>query len=211
MPHDWRDSLRLAADLALLGILVTVGSLPIVTAGAAVGTGSMAVHRLLTIGRWPTAAECWASFRSRLVPGVWAGPLVLVAAWLIAVDVAALRRGAVPGGGVVVGAVLLAAALGAGFAAVVAGLSGAFPVRMEAAPGAAARPGSIRRARALVAARPAALPAVTGVVLVAAMLAAFVHPALVPVLAGFALFAVHAVLGRVAFIRGSAGGSPSPM
>jgi hypothetical protein len=44
MPHDWRDSLRLAADLALLGIVVTLLSLPLLTAGAAVATGSYAIR-----------------------------------------------------------------------------------------------------------------------------------------------------------------------
>ena len=89
MPHDWRDSLRLATDLALLGILVTLAALPLVTAGAAVATGSMSIHRLITIGRWATAAELWSSFRARLGPGLLAGPVVLGGAWLVIVDVAA--------------------------------------------------------------------------------------------------------------------------
>ncbi|WP_127507496.1 hypothetical protein [Actinoplanes solisilvae] len=182
MRYDWRDTLRLAADLALLGILVTLASVPIVTAGAAFSAGSASLERLLTIGRWSTAAECWASFRTRLVPGALAGPLVLAAAWLVALDVIALRRGAVPGGTVMIAAVLLAAAAAAGFAALVAGL--------------AAGPGAVRRARALVALRPSALVATTGVVLIAAALAALVHPALLPVLVGYALFAVHVVLLR---------------
>ena len=117
MPHDWRDSLRLAADLALLGVLLTLAVLPVVTAGAAVGTASAAIHRLVTIGRWPTAAECWAEFRARLRPGLPAGPVVLAGVLLVALDVAALRRGTVPGGGPATAAVLLAAALGAGFTA----------------------------------------------------------------------------------------------
>ncbi|WP_250034509.1 DUF624 domain-containing protein [Paractinoplanes maris] len=186
MPHDWRDSVRLGADLALLGVLMTLACLPIVTAGAALSAGSAALDKLLTIGRWPTAAEGWASFRDRLVPGLLAGPLALAVVWLIAVDVAALRRGAVPGGSLMVAAVLLAAAIAAGFAALVVGLAGP------------SRPHSVRRAAALVAARPPALAATTGVVLLAAALAAFLHPALLPVLAGYALFAVHAVLARVA-------------
>lgn len=185
MPHDWRDSLRLAADLALLGILVTLAALPVVTAGAAVGAGSAALVWLLTIGRWPTAAECWDSFRSRLVPGLLAGPVALAAAWLIGLDVMALRRGVVPGGTAMIVAVVLAAAVGTGFAALVAGLAGQSPTH------------AVRRAGALVAQRPAALAATTGVVLVAAALAAFVHPVLLPVLAGYALFAVHAVLVRI--------------
>ncbi|WP_250002850.1 hypothetical protein [Actinoplanes sp. M2I2] len=181
---DWRDSLRLAADLALLGVLVVLACAPIVTAGAACGTASAAVHRLLTIGRWPTAAECWTDFRTRLAPGLLSGPLVLAVGWLVAVDVAALRRGAVPGGALMIAAVLLIAAAAAGFAALAAGLAG----QSSAHP--------VRRAAALVAARPSALAATTGVVLVAVTLAAFIHPALVPVLAGYTLFAVHAVLRR---------------
>src|SRR5690242_18539744 len=127
MPYDWRDSLRLGADLALLGVLVTLACLPVLTAGAAVGAASPAVDRLLTIGRWSTAAEGWTDFRTRLVPGLWAGPLVLAALWLVAVDVAALRRGSVPGGSVMVAVVLVVAAAGAGFVALVAGLAGPFP------------------------------------------------------------------------------------
>lgn len=186
MPHDWRDSLRLAADLALLGILVTLAALPVVTAGAAVGTGSAALHKLLTCGRWPTAAECWSLFRSSLARGWWAGPFVLVAAWLIAIDVAALNRGAVPGGRPLAAALLVLACLGAGYAAVVAGVSGGSQTH------------AVRRAAALATARPATLPATTGVVLLAVLLAALIHPVLVPVLAGYVLFAVHAVLQRLA-------------
>ncbi|MCO8271050.1 hypothetical protein M1L60_10640 [Actinoplanes sp. TRM 88003] len=184
--HDWRDSVRLGADLALLGVLMTMACLPVLTAGAAVGTASAALDRLLTVGRWSTAAECWADFRTRLVPGLYAGPLVLAAAWLLAIDVAALRRGSVPGGPAMIAAVLLAAAVGVGFAALVAGLAG--PSHAHA----------VRRAAALAAVRPRALAATTGVVVVVAALAALVHPAVLPVLAGFALFAVHAVLVRVA-------------
>src|SRR5689334_21780708 len=99
MPHDWRDSLRLAADLALLGIVVTLLSLPLLTAGAAVAVGSYAIAHLIAHGRWPTAAELWAVFRRRLLPGLVAGPAVSAVVALVAVDVAALRRGVVPGGG----------------------------------------------------------------------------------------------------------------
>ena len=182
MPHDWRDSLRLAADLALLGVLMTIAALPVVTAGAAVGTGSAAIHRLIATGRWPTARECWSEFRGRLRPGLLAGPAVLAAVLLVALDVTALRRGAVPGGGPATAAVLLAAALGAGFAGMAAGLAGP------------RRTGAVRAARATVVERPAALAAATATVLVAAVLAALVHPVLVPVLAGYLLFALQVQL-----------------
>ncbi|MFD0524897.1 hypothetical protein [Paractinoplanes durhamensis] len=120
MPHDWRDSLRLAADLALLGIVVTLLSLPLFTAGAAVAAGSFAIGHLIAYGRWPSFTGLWAFFRRRLLPGLVAGPAVAVAITLVVIDVAALRRGAVPGGAPVLTAVLAVAVLAAGYVALVA-------------------------------------------------------------------------------------------
>jgi len=202
MPHDWRDSLRLAADLALLGIVVTLLSLPLITAGAAVATGSHAIHHLTTRGRWPSFADCWQAFRARLVPGLLAGPAVAVATALIALDVAGLRRGAVPGGGPALVAVLTAAALAAGYTGLVAVLAGA---REHSAPrernaprerSAARERGAAREALTLALSRPLTTVAAAAVLAVAALLATLVHPALVPVLAGYALFALHAVTHR---------------
>jgi hypothetical protein len=186
MPHDWRDSLRLAADLALLGIVVTLLSLPLITAGAAVATGSHAIHHVTTRGRWPSFADCWEAFRARLVPGLVAGPAVAVATVLIALDVAGLRRGAVPGGGPALVAVLTAAALTAGYAGLVAVLAGA---RSR---------GAAREALTLALSRPPAAVSAAAVLAVAALLAMLVHPALVPVLVGYALFALHTVTAKVA-------------
>jgi hypothetical protein len=160
---------RDAADLALLGIVVTLLSLPVVTAGAAVGAGSAAVYHLVTYGRWPSFVDCWASFRSRLVRGLWVGPAVLAGTLLVAADVSALRRGAVPGGGAATTAVLTAAAFGAAFLALLA----------------------VRAGGAVVTYRPATVCAAAGILVVAAVLAVFVHPVLLPVLAGYVLFALH--------------------
>jgi hypothetical protein len=125
-----------------------------------------------------------ATFRRRLVPGLLAGPAVLVAAVLVVLDVLALRRGLVPGGPLVLSAVLVAAALGAGYAAILAVLAGTRPS------------GSVRAAATLAASQPALLAAATGVVGVAALLALFIHPALTPVLPGYALFGLHVVVRR---------------
>jgi len=255
MPHDWRDSLRLAADLALLGIVVTLLSLPLVTAGAAVATGSHAIHHVLTKGRWPSLADCWTVFRGRLRPGLVAGPAVVAATVLVVIDVAALRHGAVPGGAPVLTVVLAAAALGAGYVALVAVQSGTAAgasavgaaAGVDSPAGAAARidcpavgaaagidcpavgvvspavaagigspvgagagRGAARSALALATARPAAPLAAAGVLAVAAVLAVFVHPALIPVLAGYVLFGLHVVTPRVAGRRpvSSAAGDP---
>lgn len=184
MPHDWRDSLRLAADLALLGIVVTLLSLPLLTAGAAVAAGSRAVHHLITEGRWPSLADCWAAFRNRLVPGLAAGPAVALAAVLITLDVAALRHGTVPGGAPVLTVVLVAAALTAGYVALVAVHAGT------------SERGAARAAFTLALSHPVVPLAAAGVLAVVLVLATLVHPALVPVLAGYALFALHVVTPR---------------
>jgi len=181
---DWRDSVRSAADLAILGFAVTLAALPVVTAGAAVAAGSAAVRHFLTYDRWPPARASWGAFRRRLVPGLLAGPAALVAAALVVIDVAALRHRLVPGGPVVLTAVLVIAVLAAGYGAVSAVLTGT------------ERRGAARAAANLVAAHPTLLAAAAGVVAVAAVLALFVHPALVPILPGYLLYALHVVTAR---------------
>ena len=181
MRRDWRDTVRTAADLAVLGFAVTLASLPVLTAGAAVGTASEALRHFLAYDSWPPPATNRATFRGRLARGLWAGPALLLGLGLIALDVVAVRRGLVPGGAVALTAVLLVAVLAAGWAALVAVLAG--------------RP---RAAAMLAAAHPPLLAAAGGVVLVAGLLALLVHPVLVPVLAGFALFALHVVTARLA-------------
>ncbi|MFF5077163.1 hypothetical protein ACFY36_08935 [Actinoplanes sp. NPDC000266] len=170
--HSW----RVASDLALLGILVTLASLPVFTLGAAFLVGGATIRHHIVYGRWLNLAESWALFRARFVSGLFAGPVLLAAGWLIAIDVAALSRGAVPGGRFAIAVVLLIAAGFVGFAALVASL------------------GSYRLARAAVAARPAVLAPLGGIVVLVAVLGMLVHPVLVPVLVGFALFAVQAFL-----------------
>ncbi|SNY54277.1 hypothetical protein [Paractinoplanes atraurantiacus] len=170
------DSWRVAGDLALLGIVVSLVSLPVFTLGAAFLVAGATIQHHIVYGRWLTFAESWALFRARFVHGLWAGPLLLAVGWLIAVDVAALSRGTVPGGRLAILAVLLVASGLVGFAALVAAL------------------GSLRQARAAVAARPAILAPLGGIVVIVAVLGMLVHPVLVPVLVGFALFAVQSFL-----------------
>lgn len=181
MRRDWRDSVRAAGDLAILGFAVTVASLPLLTAGAAVGTASEAVRHFQAYETWPPAAFYWPAFRRRLLPGLWAGPVAVAGATLVILDVQGLRRGAVPGGVPMTSAVLAVAALLLGWGALVTVLGG--------------RP---RAAYALALARPSLLLAAAGVVVLVGVLALFVHPALVPLLAGFALYALHAVAARLA-------------
>jgi hypothetical protein len=183
---DWRDAVAVAADVALLGVLLTVAAAPVVTAGAAVATASAAVRHFFEHGRWPEAAACWAEFRRRIVPGCAAVLVAGAAVALLAVDLAALRSGLVPGGAPLI-------VLTAGLAAGGAGYAGLVVVEVGDGGGwrAAAR-------SALAAGRPAALAASAGVIGLAAALAVMVHPVLAPVLAGYALYALHAVRRRLA-------------
>ena len=182
MRRDWRDTVRAATDLALLGFVLTIAALPLVTAGAAAAAGSAAIHHFLRYDSWPTARSSWAVFRRSLLPGLAAGLACAVAALLLTVDVLAVRRGAAPGGTPFLLVTALLAAAGAGAAGLVIVEVGAHPDRPWRA-----------AVRAVAAGRIRALPAATGVVTLAALLSVLVHPALVPVLAGYALFALHAV------------------
>ena len=185
MRRDWRETVRVATDLALLGFLVALAALPLVTAGAAAAAGSAAVHHHLEHDRWPTARASWAVFRRSFAPGLLAGLAAASAALLVVVDVLAVRAGAVPGGIPLLALTLALAALGGGYGALVIVAVGADPAHHWRA-AVATLPGHGRAAAAAA-----------GVVLLTVLLAVLVHPVLVPVLAGYALFAVHVVARRM--------------
>jgi len=123
--HDWRDTMRVATDLALLGLLVTTAALPVVTAGAAVAAGSAAMHHYLEYDSWPGPRFCWSVFRGRLVSGLAATAVCTVALALVVADLLALRAGAVPGGVPMMVLTVAAAAVAAGYAGLVAVAVGA--------------------------------------------------------------------------------------
>jgi hypothetical protein len=189
MRRDWRETVRLATDLALLGFMVTLAALPLVTAGAAVAAASAAVHHHLEHDRWPTARACWSVFRRAFVPGLLAGLAVATAALLLVVDVLAVRSGTVPGGTPLLALTVLLGAAAASYGALVIVAIGTEPERGR------------RAVAACVAGRGRAAAGAGGVVLLTTLLALLVHPMLVPVLAGYALFALHVVTRRL---------SPSP-
>ena len=72
---DWRDSLALAADLALLGIVTTLAALPVVTAGAALATASVAADHVCRDRALPPVPLLWHTFRRALLPGLGATPV----------------------------------------------------------------------------------------------------------------------------------------
>jgi hypothetical protein len=186
---DWRDLVRNATDLALLGIVTTLAAVPVVTAPAAVATASAAVRFWIEHGHWPGVRPASRDFARALLPGLGALLVVAVVAGLLGLNLLALASGVVPGG---TPAVLLTGAL----AALGAGLGGLIVVQIGDQSGrgwgAAARTAA-RRALA----RPLALLAVTGVLALAAVLCTLVLPLLTPILLGYLLFALHAVARRL--------------
>jgi uncharacterized membrane protein YesL len=184
---DWREALSVASDLALIGIAVFAVCLPVLTAGAAVRTGSVAVRHVVDGERVPSVADLWRLFRRALLPGAAATVVVLVVAGLLALDVAALSSGRVPGGFVVLAATAVVAAALAAFA-------GLTTVRLGRESGDTWRDAS---AWAFAAARraPATAPATAGVLALVTVIV-FLVPITAPLLVGFTLFALHVVVRR---------------
>jgi hypothetical protein len=184
---DWRDTLSTATDLALIGIAVTLAAAPLVTAGAAVRTGSLAVSRVVEGERRPPAGELWRAFRRSLLPGLAAAVVVLAAAALLVVDLVALARGRVPGGPV---AIALTGCVAAGLAAVAA-----LTVVLLGRDGDAGWLAALRWAAGTAGRRPGTAAGTVAVLALAGVLAVLV-PATIPLVPGFALFALHVVARR---------------
>lgn len=185
----WRDTVRNASDLALLGILVTVGSLGVVTAGAAVAAASAAVHDWSADERWPGVRVTLSRFTRGLLPGILPTLVAAVGGTLLVLNLAAITRGVVPGGvalAVPTLLILVAAAGLAGLTVVEVGRTGGVGWR------AAAKAALDRGQR-----RPVAVLACAGVVALVGALGLMIIPVLVPVLAGYAIFAMHAVGRRL--------------
>ncbi|RLK10035.1 hypothetical protein DER29_6598 [Micromonospora sp. M71_S20] len=186
--RDWRDVLTDATDLAVLGIVLTLAALPVVTAAAAVAAASAAVHDRYTVGSWPSARENLTRYGRALLPGVGVSVLTVAAFGLLAVNVAALAGGRVPGGAPLLLVTVVVAAALAGYAALVVVEVGR-------------RGGRGWREAAGVAAdacrtRPGTWAAAGGVGAVAALLAVLVIPVALPILAGYVVAALHAVARR---------------
>jgi uncharacterized membrane protein YesL len=181
---DWRDTLRNATELALLGIVTTVAALPVLTAGAAIATASAAVDHWCEHGRLPDAATTVRRFGRAVLPGTGAVGIAAVAAILFFLDVRALVTGVVPGGvALLVVTVVAGTALfgTAGLTVVEVGRRGGRDWR--AAVRVAVRTGLDRPASVLA----------CGLTLGLATVLATVVPGTAPILVGFGLFALHAI------------------
>ncbi|MER6758393.1 hypothetical protein ABT235_29940 [Micromonospora echinofusca] len=186
--RDWRDVLTDATDLAVLGIALTLAALPVLTAAASVAAASAAVHDRYSTGTWPSARQNLTRYGRALLPGAGVSLLAVAALWLLAVDVAALAGGRVPGGAPLLLVTVGVAAALAGYAALVVvevGRRGGRGWRAAA-----------RAAAVACRARPGTWAAAGGVGVVAALLAVMVTPVAVPILAGYVVAALHAVARR---------------
>ncbi|MEU7808333.1 hypothetical protein [Micromonospora sp. C72] len=185
---DWRDTLREATDLALLGFAVALAALPVLTLAPALATASAALHDRSVTGAWPEARTSLRRFGRALPAGLAVSAVVLAAAALLAADLVALATGRVPGGGpaLALTAVVVAAVLGyAGLVTVAVGRTGGRGWRAAAA----------RVARACPE-RPGVWAAASGVCALAVLLGVLVTPVAVPILGGYALAALHALDAR---------------
>ena len=177
MRHGWRDTVRTASDVAVLGYLMVLAALPVVTAGAAVMTGAYAVGVYVREDRWPPAVSLRDCFRRSFWPGLGGPAVVGLGALILVVDFLAVRSGRAPGGVPVLVILIVLAVIGAGR------LGLAVVMRMGKQSCSSAYVSAVTPRPRLV----AAAAGVTGVVV---MLALLVAPVLVPGLAGGWLFAL---------------------
>lgn len=185
---DWRDTLREATDLALLGFAVALAALPVLTLAPALATASAALHDRSVTGSWPDARTSLARFGRALPAGLAVSAVALAAAALLAADLVALATGRVPGGGpaLALTAVAVAAVLGyAGLVAVAVGRTGGRGWRTAAREVARSCPQ-----------RPGVWAAASGICALAVLLGVLVTPVAVPILGGYALAALHALDAR---------------
>jgi hypothetical protein len=186
-PRDWRETVRAAADFALLGFAVTLAALPVVTLGAAVATGSFATDRWFRERSMPGPRELGMAFLRGILPGLGATLVALAGGVLLGVDLGAVGRGAVPGGTPMFVLSLVVAAQFVGLAALAVVGVGAGGGWLAAV----AWAGRAAMGAPLV-------PTALAVVVAVAVLLGVLIPVTSPILAGFVLFALHVVARRMA-------------
>jgi hypothetical protein len=184
MSRDFRETVTVAADLALVGIAVTVCSLPVLTAGAALHAGSVAVRDIID-GSAVRPSVLWRVFRRSLLPGALATVATLLLAWLLLFNLGAVASGRVPGG--------LPVLIGTGAVAVALLAACAFGVVHLAQHH--SWPGALRWAVGTVWRQPLTAAMVAGVSSIAAVIGVMI-PVTLPLLVGYLLFAVHVVVAR---------------
>jgi hypothetical protein len=187
--RGWKEQLRRVGELALLGIVAVLASLPVLTVGAVVATLSTAVGHWADHDDLPSWRAMGAEFVRRLLPGVPVSVAGGLAVLVVSQQVAWLRDGVVPGGG---------AALAA-FAVAVAGLSAVVLLAVPRLAGGTWR-AALAAAWTDLLRAPAAAVAALGVTAVAVLLAVLL-PGVVLVLPALLVLALHAVHRRLVLPR----------
>jgi hypothetical protein len=187
--RDWRDTVSAASDLALLGIVTTLAALPVVTAGAVLGTASAAVHEWCSAERMPDPGTNLRRLRQGLLPGIGVVLATVAAVVLLGLDLAAVRSGVAPGGLPLLITTFTVILAGAGYA----GLTVVEVGRSDGLGWLAAA----RRAYRTSVARPFVPLTLGGLVAVAGLLV-LVFPPCLPLVVGYTLFGLHVVTGRLA-------------
>jgi hypothetical protein len=188
MRRDWRETVTVAADVALVGIVVTAASVLVLTAGAALRTGSAAV-RAIADGEGVDIRVMWRLFRASLLPGAVAVAAAAACGLLLVFNVGAVAAGRVPGGS--------PALVGTGVAAAVLLAIGMLSlVRLGRDTSPSGWREALRWAGRTAWRQPGAAAAVAGVSAVAAVLGVFV-PLTAPLLVGYTLYGAHAATARL--------------
>jgi uncharacterized membrane protein YesL len=184
---DWRDSLSTASDLALIGIGVALLSVPVVTAGAALATATVAVDELCRTRSLPAVRDLARTFVRAAPAGLLALVVSAIVGLLLYVDILFLAAGTIPGGVPVIAAVFVVGA-------VLLSLGLVTVVRVGQTAGTGWRT-ALRWSLRLLAARPLTGPAVLVAVAVPVALSLAI-PAIAFVLPGFTLYALHVIVRR---------------
>ncbi|HYH30843.1 MAG TPA: hypothetical protein VD903_10695 [Pseudonocardia sp.] len=188
--RGWKEQLRRIAELALLGIVAVLLSLPVLTLGAVVATLSTAVGHWVEHDDLPSWPSMGRELGRRLLPGVPVSVAGVVAALVVVQQVAWLRSGVVPGGGVAL------AAFGVAVACLVAVVLLAVPRLADGSGWRAALAGGWTTLLRAPAAGIAML-AVTGI----AVLLAVLLPGVVLVLPALLVLGLHALHRRLVLPR----------
>jgi hypothetical protein len=171
-----------------MGIVTTIAAVPLVTAGAALASASVAVREWSLNERLPSFTDGLHRMRRGLLPGLAASLVGTAVTVLLLLNASALARGAVPGGAPILVGTVVVGVLWAGFAGLTLVEVGARDGRgwLEAA----------RCAWRTSLARPW-VPAVLGSVAAVGGFLGLVLPFLAPVMVGYVLFALHATARRL--------------
>ena len=107
----WKEQVRRISELCLLGVVAALLSLCVLPIGAVVATVSRAVGHWADTDELPRWSQTAREFGRRFLPGCVVSVLVVLAGLVVVREQELLRSGAVPGGDLAAGSLLLATAV----------------------------------------------------------------------------------------------------